>query len=730
MSRLGGWLRPSKKAEAPQDSVPDAEFAGQQARDLDDAMRWAGLIMNDDIDGAWVGLQNGDSSFHDLGAAIVFFMRSILGFEKQVMAEAVQKLNDCEVRIAADLKQAQRTGARPGSLYPPGTEYELVRALTQLMGAVVGVLHESLIEAMKSFYKLRKAFLTLDAIIATENKLLGAQLSRPISVNSFKSSKVSDAGDKSAKGSQVPSVVSEAGNDTDTDDEFVDAKEEISEQQTPDPSQPPTIITTPDPESQLSEAMSKAKINESNPSLRLTASPSELLDEIDLGDDPINIFIHSGANMCFGILLLILTLVPPAFSKILSVVGFRGDRGRAVRMLWRSTVFPNINGAIASMTLLAYYFGLLGLVDILPDAKDYDEEAQNVGPPREKCRALLGEMRARYPDSSLWRLEESRQLASTRELPKSIELLTTGQEPKMKQVAALIKFELAISAMFVQDWVLMRDTFEQCIDINDWSPSMYEFNAGCASLELYRDAVQSGDKDKAKLHKKAAEESLRKAPTLAGKKRLMARQLPIETLVQRKLGKWEERAKRLGVDLADAVGTSPAMEMCYLWNGPKRMGTQELERGLANLEWTRCTGGQAVVEDMQAEKDEMAVWALSKSVLLRNLNRLDEARKLLDEHVLCYDRTTFKGPTKDDYVLPAATYELGVMAWVECCNPPAGRDAGATAEYRRAKLEECAGYLDTAKAWETYVMDTRIGLRVQSGLETLDWFRKKMGWQK
>lgn len=91
-------------------------------------------------------------------------------------------------------------------------------------------------------------------------------------------------------------------------------------------------------------------------------------------------------------------------------------------------------------------------------------------------------------------------------------------------------------------------------------------------------------------------------------------------------------------------------------------------------------------------------------------------------------RPTFKGPTKDDYVLPAATYELGVMAWMECCNPPADLDAEATAAYRRSKLDECAGYLDTAKDWEAYTMDTRIGLRVQSGLETLGWFRKKMGW--
>jgi hypothetical protein len=297
-----------------------------------------------------------------------------------------------------------------------------------------------------------------------------------------------------------------------------------------------------------------------------------------------------------------------------------------------------MNGAVSGMVLLGYYYGLLGLVDILPDAKDYDDEAEAFGPPREKCKRLLTEMRTRYPDSMLWRGEESRQHASARELPQAIKVLTSGRESKMKQVTALTTFELAIDAMFVQDWTLMRDTFHRCIDINDWSPSMYEYNAGCASLELYRDAFHKGDKSEAKRHKKAAEASLRKAPTLAGKKRLMARQLPIETLLQRKLAKWEERAKTLGLGLADAVGTSPALEMCYLWNGPKRMASAELERGLANLEWTRCTAPANKIAAMKEEKDEMAVWALSVAVLLRNLGKLAEARELLDEHVLCHPK--------------------------------------------------------------------------------------------
>lgn len=70
---------------------------------------------------------------------------------------------------------------------------------------------------------------------------------------------------------------------------------------------------------------------------------------------------------------------------------------------------------------------------------------------------------------------------------------------------------------------------------------------------------------------------------------------------------------------------------------------------------------------------------------------------------------------------------MGVIAWTECCAPPAG-DEAATKQYRRAKLDECQEYLKEAGQWESFVLDSRIGLRAQSGLETVKWLRTKNGW--
>ncbi|KAK7420891.1 Mitochondrial outer membrane protein iml2 [Neonectria punicea] len=694
MSRLAGWFRSGAKPDDASVSDGDSsrDNVAKEMEDIDDAMNSAALIMNDDIDGAWERLQTGDSSFHQLGLAVTIFMRSVLGFEKDVMADTTAKLDECEARAAADFRKAQRRGrGRAGSrLYPPGTEFELVRAETQLMGAVVGVLHESLIEAMKSFYKLRKAFLTLDAIIAAEEKALAER-----------------AADDDGASSNTNSL---------------DAKDASSGLQTPaNPTDPSTTVTTPE------GSTAGDKTPDDRPPSPLHINSKLVTSDTVLLDNPLEVFVHSGANMCFGILLLLLTLVPPAFSRILSVVGFSGDRERGVRMLWRSTAYTNVNGAISAMILLAYYNGLLGVVDILPDQKDFDEHADVVGPPREKCDELLASMRLRYPDSRLWRVEEARQHANEQNLPKAIEILTTGEPSRMKQVAAVNNFELSISYMFTQDWNGMRDCFLRCLEVNDWSPALYYYMAGSASLELYRDARHSGDEDEARRQKTKAEDFFRKAPSVVGRKKFMARQLPIESYLHRKIQKWEDRAKVAGVDLADAIGPSPALEMAYMWNGPKRMGPVELERGMANLKWERCTAKEELVEAIKKEVDEMGIWALLNATLLKRMGKFDEARVLLDEHILKQDKSAFKGPTRDDYVQAAGNYEVASIAWVECCNPPAGT-VDEVAAYRREKFDECQRQLDVVKVWEAYYLDARIGMRVQSGLETLAWFRKKMAY--
>ena len=120
----------------------------------------------------------------------------------------------------------------------------------------------------------------------------------------------------------------------------------------------------------------------------------------------------------------------------------------------------------------------------------------------------------------------------------------------------------------------------------------------------------------------------------------------------------------------------------------------------------------------------------------------------------------------DDYALAAANYEMAVLAWFEAgdrdCWPRGdgittgaeGREVGAgdgttgavdgkceagdrdcrprgdgttdpVKAYRAKKVDEAQAWLDVVVRWEAFVLDARFGMRIQTGLEVLKWFRKK-----
>lgn len=644
---------------------------------MQDAMEAAARIVNDDIEGAeaQLRLRHNTSSFHALGLGIAVFMRSILGFEKEIMAEAGSTLADCEARAWADMKKAQKladgggggwfrgggsgaTGNVSGhgcEIYPPGTEFQLLNAEAQLMGAMISVMNESLTEGIKGFYKLRKAFVALDAILEAEARVLPIKLGNGNAKSTAGSEEKGDATEKKVS-------------DSDSDLEFVDA---------PEDTELPDIPTTytghlERPNSKSASNLNLEKdINNLNlgpaaasavsaPGTRpdtpesqkqssgpLPSAPRRTLLANNGPDsssftNPVDAFVHSGANMCFGILLLVISMVPPAFSRLLYIIGFKGDRDRGVQMLWQSTKFNNVNGGVAGLMLLAYYNGLLAFADILPsksDAAELAEEDEIVGYPQEQCVALLKSMREQYPDSRLWKVEEARVLANERRLEDAIQMLKANGDSKMRQVTALNGFELSVNALFMMDWQTMRDGFLRCVELNDWSHALYYYFVGCAELEMYRDCVQrlkapeTDVKEKgtleadAKRHKKAAEEYFRKCPAAAGRKKFLARQMPFEVFALRKVAKWEARAKEWGVDMADAVGVSPGQEMTYLWTGCKRMPAEIMERALQYLSWERCTASEELIEKLKAVPDAAAVKAVAESALLCNLGRHAEARE-------------------------------------------------------------------------------------------------------
>lgn len=353
--------------------------------------------------------------------------------------------------------------------------------MAQLMGAVVGVLNESLTESIRAFYKLRRAYIALDGILQMEEAYLQARNTRMATASS--------------------QTLQPAGSGL---DELKDHLIEKCDSNFPSPSSmncPESLQSTllekevmreaGDADGELPEtkkghlgALALATANHlefqtladevSDPSIagrgNASQKPSGFVfnmdgdSDSDIFNNPVDIFVHSGANLCFGLLLLLISMVPPVFSRLLYVIGFRGDRERGLRMLWKATRFHNLNGAIAGLALLGFYNGFVRFCDIMPDASVENGEDID-GYPLRRLTALLSDMRGRYPLSQLWLLEESRMHGANKRLDIALDLLCGDSRSPLKQVEALHVFEKGLDAMYLHKYLLCSDCFVEVYTI-------------------------------------------------------------------------------------------------------------------------------------------------------------------------------------------------------------------------------------------------------------------------
>ncbi|KAK4867833.1 hypothetical protein LT330_007492 [Penicillium expansum] len=699
MLRVGSWLYGKKPAQSVDSLV--------ELKDLHEAMTAATLILNDDVDGAESGLSTGTSSFHNLGKGVVAFVRATLGFEQEIMRQASERLYEAETSAANDQTRSQQNAQAPNAfhsdIYAAGTEYALCQAIAQLMSAVVGVLNESLTESIKAFYRLRKAYIALDAILKMEEKFMEQR--------DLRKTLLPTASDLSISSAACPDTKSESSSLASKKGEKVATVEQT----------------------ELSSSMNGLAVSPRAVSPNAVTGTSTPVKHIhhdpdsDIFKNEIDVFIHSGANFCFGIILLLISMVPPAFSKLLSIIGFHGDKQRGLRMLWQASKFHNFIGAMAALALLGYYNGFVRYCDIMPDPTPGETDVE--GYPQERLSALLAEMRSRFPNSQLWLIEESRMLGANKDLGKALDLLSTDKKSPLKQVEALCVFEKSLNALFLHRYDVCAEAFIECVDLNSWSRSLYYYIAGSCHVALYRQSLN--DPKLAEQHAKKATLYMRKAPEFAGKKKFMARQLPFDIFVTRRIAKWEARAKEWNVSLVDAIGVDPIEEMIFFWNGHSRMTNEQLEESLARLKWCESENNKTWSREGIEEK---AILELLRAAILRSLHRHDEARKILLTRVLNHDKSLFKGHLKDDWVHPVAHFEMAANFWMErptyqalhgiTASPKASEEASAgsgemSTVTERKQVSECKGYLDHAARWESYELDARVGIKVTAGMEAV-----------
>lgn len=204
-------------------------------------------------------------------------IKSAFFFNFGTNAIASDRLADAEASAERDRKKALRE-THHWSSYPPGAEFALCHAEAQLMAAVVGVLSESVVESMKAFYKLRTAYKTLEGILDQMSKM------------------------------QTPTQLDGAGQ----------SRQNLANGTSGDKIRENELLI-PGSETRSSSASIRSAKSVSRPGSRSRPSTSYMQQDV-LVDE----FVTSGVNLCFGVLLLLLGMVPPSMRTIMSIVGFRG----------------------------------------------------------------------------------------------------------------------------------------------------------------------------------------------------------------------------------------------------------------------------------------------------------------------------------------------------------------------------------------------------------------------
>jgi Protein of unknown function (DUF3808) len=311
-----------------------------------------------------------------------------------------------------------------------GSEYHLCIALSLLMSSVVSFVSESVVESLKGAYKLRKAYQLLSSMFDMIERLGSV-------------ARVRDA----------TRVSKELSSETDTsegsDEEYVDATDDVDDLRDPAPYH--RLSPEIDPVDEVLErSRSGSTVSPSGHpgSIRHGRSLSSITSFLPIHAQPgaslVDQAVYSGTLMALGTIMLLISLLPPSLSRLLSIVGFRGSRAQALSMLWKISASPTPFGGIATFVLGAYYGNILQNCDIVDD--NFKGKGLHGSHTLERLHKAIISARSRYPNSALWVVEESRMESIKGNLEAVAQRLTNLKltPSRMPQVQSLVVFEGAL----------------------------------------------------------------------------------------------------------------------------------------------------------------------------------------------------------------------------------------------------------------------------------------------
>ncbi|WEJ92684.1 Mitochondrial outer membrane protein iml2 [Yamadazyma tenuis] len=541
-----------------------------------------------------------------------------------------------------------------------------------------------------------------------------------------------------------------ADDDDSDDDEFSDALDTLDES---------ADLTTSVTDPHYADSYGGASI--------LTESSTERNDTY-LHVSTIDEFIHSGVQLCFGILQVVLSLIPPTIGKVLAIVGFKGERDVGLRLLWRNAITcRNIHGDLALLCLLVFYDGPVQFVDQgfqLPEHTNAnvsviidigartsisDSELDKIlMNPDFYTPQLLDKARTIFPHNALWVLQQGRVLASHGQLKKAIEQMQgftddPNNKIQMQQAESLLVFDRGTFYCFDHEFDLAARDFLSLIDMSSWCKSAYLLMCGSSYAAKYR-MIKMGlveydteeeKAEKLKHYAQLAKKYIKLAPTYipghganaTGRKGGIGggnKQLPFDKFVLRKYKQLEEREKQYpDVAFVDLMGTSIIHELMYFWNAYNRMGTKELLMAIKLLGYSGDEGtpyseaGYAVIPETE---DEAMIRYFLQSLCLRSLGEISTGLSVLDSHVISKFVVSdspfkFNRLNYSPYLCPTVLYEKTMFVWLLKTSKPEF-DVQDVANESKSWLKKASTISDTGD----YELSNRTNMRIKAASEKLD----------
>ncbi|WWC90109.1 uncharacterized protein L201_005042 [Kwoniella dendrophila CBS 6074] len=277
-------------------------------------------------------------------------------------------------------------------------------------------------------------------------------------------------------------------------------------------------------------------------------------------DDSIDTDFRSGVVLGEGTSALMLSLLPAKVMKIASLLGYGGDKDKALSTLYsaggwhRGVEKPDfdennegLRRPVCDLILLTFHLVISTLMPVsgidVPMAKN-----------------ILAYNLKRYPDGVFFLYFQARSFTAQCQPEEANLSLQKALDSNLEyiQLQHMCLWDYACNHMMLSNWKGALDCFSILKEESNWSRATYTYAAAACLVQI---SQEDGGDSGIKL--KEAEKFMNQIPKLT--KKIAGKSLPIEKLVSRKARKFHSQGQKLFL---------PAMELAYVFgslsNTPRR----------------------------------------------------------------------------------------------------------------------------------------------------------------